>query len=278
MALGFPAADVADCGPSVVAYGSNGEAATQAANEISDAIGAAEPAFRLEMYNPDDGVERALALAGDAASGPVILADTQDNPGGGAEGDGVAVLKALLRRRAEGAAVGILYDPEAARAAHAAGPNAELDLALGARSGYGGETPLVARFRVAALGDGRFSCSGPFYKGCRMDLGPMARLRTGGVDIVVASRRQQAADQAMFRHVGLEPGAQRIIALKSSVHFRADFGPIAGEILVIAAPGRNLVDPAEHPFRRLRHGVRLRPLGPAFAGAADGTARTPRQD
>ena len=269
LALGFPAADVADCGPSVVAYGSDDGAVRQAADALSDAICAAEPAFRLDVCSPDEGVARAIAHAGEAARGPVILADTQDNPGGGAESDGVTILKTLLRHRAQGAAVGILYDPEAARAAHAAGRGAEINLSVGARSGYGDETPLAAPFRVEALGEGRFSCSGPYYKGCRMDLGPMARLRTGGIDIIVASRKQQAADQAMFRHVGVDPAAQRILALKSSVHFRADFGPIAREILVIAAPGPNLVDPAQHRFRRLRKGVRLRPLGPAFAGAAD---------
>ena len=65
------------------------------------------------------------------------------------------------------------------------------------------------------------------FKGFRMELGPMAVLQRGNVRVVLASKKVQAADQEMFRHVGIEPVQQRILALKSSVHFRADFQPIA---------------------------------------------------
>lgn len=62
----------------------------------------------------------------------------------------------------------------------------------------------------------------------------------------------------------IEPVQKRILALKSSVHFRADFQPIAREILIVAAPGPARADPTTFPFRRLRHGLRLKPLGPQF--------------
>jgi len=70
----------------------------------------------------------------------------------------------------------------------------------------------------------------------------------------------------MFRHLGVEPKTQRLIAVKSSVHFRADFQPIAKEVLVVRAPGPALADPADFRWTRLRRGMRLGPLGPAFAG------------
>jgi len=97
-----------------------------------------------------------------------------------------------------------------------------------------------------------------------MKLGPMALLRIGGVRVVTATRKVQAADQAIFRHLGVEPTTTRILALKSSVHFRADFAPIAQDILVVKAPGAMLADPADFPFKRLRPGIRLRPFGPPF--------------
>ena len=85
--------------------------------------------------------------------------------------------------------------------------------------------------------------------------------------VVLASVKCQAADQAMFRHVGVEPREARILALKSSVHFRADFEPIAREVLVVAAPGPAKADPSMFTWTRLRPGLRLRRLGPAFAAA-----------
>ena len=119
--------------------------------------------------------------------------------------------------------------------------------------------PFEARFRVVRLGDGAFTGEGPFYRGARMQLGPMALLETGGVRVAVSSRKQQAADQAMFRHLGADPARHPILALKSSVHFRADFEPIAGAILIVAAPGASPVDHRRLAYRKLRAGVRLMP-------------------
>jgi microcystin degradation protein MlrC len=267
LSMGFPAADFADCGPSLVGYGADAGVLAAAMDELMAAITAAEPDFVPVLLSPDAAVAEAKRLA-TGAQRPVVLADTQDNPGGGAESDGVVLLDALIRGGAEGAVLGVLADAETAAAAHAAGQGAVLARGIGAGSAYGGQQPLQGDWTVEALGDGRFTGTGPFYGGNRMQLGPMALLRhSGGVRVVVSSRKQQAADQAMFRHLGVEPAAQQILALKSSVHFRADFEPIAAAVLVVEAPGPNLADPAAQPFTRLRDGVRLRPLGPVFRRA-----------
>jgi microcystin degradation protein MlrC len=139
---------------------------------------------------------------------------------------------------------------------------------LGGLSRIPGDAPCAGEFTVERLGDGRFTCTGPMFKGFRMTLGPMALLRSRaapGVRVVLASRKCQAADQEMFRALGVEPRACRIVALKSSVHFRADFEPIAKEVLVVKSPGPALADPAEFQWTKLRKGVRLRPLGPVHA-------------
>lgn len=99
-------------------------------------------------------------------------------------------------------------------------------------------------------------------------MGPMAALRSvdaPGVRIVIATTKCQTADQEMFRHVGIEPKLQRIVAVKSSVHFRADFQPIAKEVLVVKSPGPALADPVEFNWKKIRKGVRLGPHGPVFS-------------
>jgi len=258
LAPGFPAADVADCGPSVYACGTDAVAATGTARRIATELLRRETGFALELFT----VEQATAHVTRAAAPrgrPIILADTQDNPGAGGNADTMSLIKALAASDAQRVLAGVLCDPEAAARAHAAGIGATVELALGARTGTTGETPLRARFRVRGLGDGRFTGTGPFYRGGRFELGPMALLEVGGVHIAVASRKQQAADQAMFRHLRVEPADYAVLALKSSVHFRADFGPIASRILVVEAPGPNVADPAKLPFTRLRPGVRTSP-------------------
>ena len=257
-APGFPAADVADCGPSVYACGDDAQAVAKAVRELASGLRQREGEFALELI----GVEQAVAEAVRSPpprGRPLILADTQDNPGAGGNADTMSLIKALVASGAQRVLAGVICDPDAAARAHAAGAGATLDLRVGARTGTAGETPLAARCKVLALGDGRFTGTGPFYRGGRFELGPMALLEVAGVRIAVASRRQQAADQAMFRHLGVEPADHAVLVLKSSVHFRADFGAMASRILVVAAPGPNIADPGKLPFVRLRPGMRTSP-------------------
>ena len=263
---GFPPADLYDCGPSVVVYAWTQAAADAAADALLRDIEAREAEFAQPLLQPDEAVQQAMRIA-ETATRPVVIADTQDNPGAGGTGDTTGLLAALVRNHARKAVLGFFFDPQSAAAAHAAGQGADVTLALGGRFGPEGSDPFEATFHVERLGDGRFTTTGPSVGGRQVDLGPMALLRIGGpegVGIVVTTKRMQAHDQSPFRHLGIEPSEQKILALKSTVHFRADFQPIAETVLVALAPGGHVVDTTQYAFRRLRAGVRLFPLGPGF--------------
>lgn len=261
---GFPLADVVECGPAVLGYGPGRAAAEDAVAGLAEEIAAREGDFAGKLYGPDEAVEAAIR---NNVPGPVILADTQDNPGGGGNSDTVGLLEALVRARAEDAVLAILFDPKVVRQALQAGAGATIHADLGAKSGYGDEKPFAGDFAVEKATDGRFTATGSMYRGSRADIGPMALLRVArapGVRIIVSSRKFQAADKSIFRHMGIDPARVRILALKSSVHFRADFEDIAAAILIVEAPGPHLADTAKLPFGRLREGVRTAPLGKPF--------------
>jgi microcystin degradation protein MlrC len=266
-APGFPAADFADCGASVFAYGKTQADADAAADKIAKIVEGHENDFDGRIYSPDQGVQLAMKLA-KGAKKPVIIADTQDNPGAGGDSDTTGMLRALVRNKAERAATGVIYDPESAKAAHQAGEGATVTLSLGGKSGIPGDAPYKETFVVEKLSDGNFIAPGPYFGGRQMEMGPSACLRINGVRVVVASHKSQLADQALYRYVGIEPTEQAILVNKSSVHFRADFEPIAEKLLICAAPGAMPADPATLPWTRLRPGIRIKPNGPAFAPRA----------
>jgi len=257
--MGFPAADFPDCGMSVLAYGPGAEAV---ARQMMDAVEAAEPDFNGRVWSAADGVAEAMRLAA-TATRPVVLSDTQDNPGAGANSDTTGMLRAMLAAHAPGA-IGNLFDPAAAKAAHEAGEGAVVELALGGHSGVPGDSPLKASYHVEKLSDGMFAAPGPFFGGRVMEMGPSACLRIGQVRIAVTSAKAQMADRAMFSSLGITPEREKILVVKSSNHFRADFTPIAEEIFVCQSPGPMAVNPATLPWRRLRRGLRLSPMGAAF--------------
>jgi microcystin degradation protein MlrC len=260
--MGFPAADIEECGQSVTVYAETQDAADRAADRLFERIMASESAFAGRAYEPDEGVREAIRIAG-AANRPVVIADTQDNPGAGGDSDTTGMLRALLRNGARNAALGMMVDPQAARAAHEAGEGAEISIKLGGRSGIDGDGPFEGTFRVEKLSDGSLHATGPYYGGTHMDVGPSACLAIGDVKVVVATHKAQMADLAMYRFVGIEPTEKAILVNKSSVHFRADFEPIAETVLVCTAPGPMPLDPADLAWSKLAEGMRLSPNGPA---------------
>ena len=266
VAAGFPAADIHHCAPSVLGYGRSQGAVERAVDAIAGEIERRESEFEGVAHSPHDGVRKAIEIAR-TASRPVVIADTQDNPGAGGDSDTTGMLRALVDNDAPRAALGMLVDAQAALAAHQAGAGAAIHIALGGKSGIPGDSPFAAEFKVEQLGDGRFTGTGPMYGGARMSLGPMASLRIRDIRVLVGSRKAQLADQAMYRHCGIEPTTRKIIVNKSSVHFRADFEPIASQVLICVAPGAMVADPGALPWTRLRPGMRIRPNGPAFRAA-----------
>lgn len=258
---GFPPADVRDMGPSIFTYGSTQQAADAAADHLYQYIMAREGQFVPHLLSADDAVVKAMELERTPVK-PVVLADVQDNAGGGATSDTPWVLEALVRHGAQGAALGLMFDPAAAAAAHSAGEGADVELGLGGRL-MPGQKPFRGTFRVEKLAQGPFQGTGPIMKGMQVDLGKMAQLRIGGVRVAVASVRTQMLDQSYFRQVGIDPPKMKIVVVKSSNHYRADFQPISSAIYSVEAPGAITEDPAKAVYHHLRDGVRLRPLGPA---------------
>lgn len=265
LALGFPPADILECGLSVVAYDTDQGRADAAADDLFAALLEAEMAFDNPIVEANEAVRRAMA---NGADGPVVLADAQDNPGAGASSDTVGLIDALVRGGAQGAVMAILDDSEIAAKAHDLGIGASFDGDLGGKSGMPGQSPYSGRFRVDALGDGRITCYGDMYRGITTNLGPMALLTVeddaSDVRVIIGSSRFQCLDQAIFRHLGVEPTEQKILAVKSSVHFRADFDSIASEIIAVDAPGSHPCRLEGLDYKNLRDGVRLGAMGPMF--------------
>lgn len=264
VALGFSAADGPHVGVSVVAQAPERAQAMAMAQEVHNLLEAAEGAFDAAMLSPREAVTRALA-----GPGRCVIADVQDNAGAGATSDTMGLLKALVAAGAKGAVLGLVAEADTAQAACAAGVGATLKVTLGGRSGWPGDTAWQGSARVDTIGPGSCTYTGEMYGGGTAVLGHTAVLHItqNGADIrvVVCAARSQALDRALFEHLGLDLTAARIIALKSTLHYRADFDALADLRLTCAAPGCFPCDLTTVPYRDLRAGLRLGPMGPPFA-------------
>lgn len=252
---GFMPSDIPNVGPSVAV--SHEPWALARAEAIAQAMAQAIWDRRHRHNTPMWTVEQAVAkaLAHDGATGPLVIADGTDNPGGGAYGDATRLLQALLSHGVDGVAVGTMFDPGAVAAARAAGVGAVVDLRLGGHHDPAFGAPLAVRAQVVSLSDGDFVNDGPMQRGVRMSMGPTAVLRLGGVEVVTVSSRLQTTDLQVFGSQGIDPRQRRVLVVKSVQHFRAAYAPIAGDIVVVDSGALCSPDVRRFAYTKLRRPV-----------------------
>lgn len=248
---GFSSADTAHTCACVVAIG-DGEAPESAVREMARHIWSLRHGFCQPGLSAAEAVDAALAAVKD---GYAVINETSDNPGGGCPGDGTHLLSELLRRDLPGTIFGVIYDPAAAEACHQAGVGAVLSLSVGGHTDPLFGEPLAVEAEVLALSDGWFTCVSPMYQGLRLGYGPTARVRCGQVEVVLVSRRMQSYDDRPLLMTGAKMEDYRLVALKSSNHFRAYFLHTADAIIAADTPGLFPADPRKLTYRHLRRPI-----------------------
>jgi microcystin degradation protein MlrC len=195
------------------------------AKEISERAWAMRSRFRKTLMPVTEAVAR--ANVGERA--PVIYADSGDNPGGGGSGRTTELLMALHVAAAPDVIYGSFFDPVLASEAHKLGQGARFVARFNRDRGQAPweqwDLPFEAEAEVVGLTDGRFIGKLGLLQGRKINLGPSAALRIGGLTVVVISARSQTADPMFFEMFGIDIGKAKTVVVKSRGHFRAGFRP-----------------------------------------------------
>ncbi|WP_332898704.1 M81 family metallopeptidase [Haladaptatus sp. CMSO5] len=236
---GYAYADVPEAGFSVV--GVTDAACAEKTRAVCAELASEAWDRRSEFDRSYTSVEAAASEAAEwTGEKPLLLADISDNPGGGAAEDGTVLLDALLSADVENAALAMLYDPAAVEAAVEAGVGVDVAVELGGHTEANGD-PLSVTGTVRRITDGTYRNRGPMSTGLQVSFGKTAVLDVDGVSVIVGSHRQQPYDPEGFRSQGITPEDCAVLVVKSTVHYRAGFEPLVGEIREVATPG--MADP-----------------------------------
>jgi microcystin degradation protein MlrC len=243
---GFPWADVPQLGTRVLVYADGDRRQAEAtAQKLGEQLVEVAAAMRSRNPSLDEAIDQALA----SPVGPVVIADGADNAGGGAPSDSTFVLRRLIERGVQGAVLGPLWDPGAVAIAFAAGEGAVLPLRIGGKIAPVSGAPLDADVTVMALVR-RAAQTG--LSGSRAAMGDSAWVRVAGVDVVLTSRRNQAFNTNLFTQFGIDLGAAKLIVVKSSQHFYADFSKIAAQVIYADVPGTLTADLTTLTWKKAR--------------------------
>jgi microcystin degradation protein MlrC len=253
---GFSWSDTPFTGPTILVTGDRQRSDYKAlAERLADHIWASRERSTIKLL-PVEEVVRLAAEPAPAGSGPLLIGDYTDNPGGGGHGDGTRLFEALWKAGIEDVAVGTIADPESAQVGIKAGVGATVTVDLGGKLDprFGGK-PVRLTGKVAAVSDGIYTRKGPFATGTTGTMGPSFRLDVGRMQIIVASLRTQIDDREQFRIYGIQPEKVRVLACKAMNHFRADFEAMSRRLVYVDSGGICSKDYGQFPWTRIRRPI-----------------------
>jgi len=233
--------------------------AKRLAQELATMFWERRSRFVTELVSPQEAITRAMRKSG----GTVIFCDSADATSSGATGDSTAILAAALDAAPlEHAAFLNVVDPQVVQAAVQAGVGQTIDVAVGAGLAPSFFEPVRITAHVKMIADGDFYFKGPGMRGVLHRRGTTAVLEQGGISLVAMERAVTQWDPELYRSLGLEPCAARIVQVKSPMAFRAAYEGIFDEVIVIAAPGAASPDICALPWKQL-----TRPIYPLDVNA-----------
>ncbi len=241
---GFPWGDTADSGGKVWAI-TDGDAdqAARLAATLGRELWAIRDAARPVNNTIDEAIDQALSRPG----GPHVFADVADNPGGGAPSDSTFILRALVERGIGDVAIGAFWDIGAIQICREAGVGARFDLRVGGKVSKASGDPLDLTVTVRAIDEAHWQSS----QGMRGPMGTGVWIATDdGIDILLASARDQVIGTDAFTNLGIDLATKKIVVVKSTQHFHAEYAPIAAAVHYVSTPGAITPDFAHIPYRK----------------------------
>jgi microcystin degradation protein MlrC len=217
-------------------------------NALARELGEEVRAKRGTWYPPYLSIDEAIDAAYAEPKGPVVVADSSDNAGGGAASDNTNIIRRLLARGVQNAAIGPVWDPVAVQFCHTAGVGATIPLRFGGKTAPTSGVPIdgdVTIIGVAKNGQQTFGKA-------MVPFGDAAGIRIGGVDVALISHRIQALGTEIFTAVGIDLVAKRYIGVKSTNHFHAAYAPLAAKVLYCDGEGPSPLDARKYPYRKIR--------------------------
>ena len=248
---GFPWGDCPEFGTKILVVTDDRKADGDAlAAQLGHEVIAMREKTLADYMTPDHAIDVASNTAG-----CVVVADSADNPGGGAAGDATFVLRRLIERDIEDAAFGPLWDPSAVAHCFAAGEGARLTLRIGGKTSAASGDPLDVEATVINLVRGA-QMTNAFGRGdqATAPLGDSAAIRVGGIDILLNTDRTQALGD-VFTPLKIDWRAKRIVVVKSSQHFYAAYAPSATKVLYVQTPASMTMDWSSLPYRKRPRGI-----------------------
>lgn len=248
-----PWLDVDESGWSVVVHTDNDvELAQQIADEMADWAWASRERFRVsERVQVDEAVQ----IAADSPEGLIILSDTGDSVYGGAPGNSVHILSAMLNNEAalqhERLFLVPIIDTQALQQALDLGAGNEIEVSVGSHTG---EVTGVVSFRGSVVSTSLAYTADIGERGS-CEIGRSALLQNGALRIVLLEQRTFAINHpVLYQHHQIDMANAQAVVVKTASNFQF-FAEWRKQMVRVDSPGATQSDLTALPWLKLTHPI-----------------------
>lgn len=242
-----PYIDAPDMGSgALVVTNDDMDLAEQLASEIAESYWERRQELEPVTLTPSDAVERGITERHDT----VLLVETADCCGGGAAGDSVASLRALLQRQPlPGTALVSVVDAAAAEVCHRAKVGDEVALTLGHQHDNRWGEPVEFVGKVVRHSDGSFQYSGGIWDGMTADMGPSAVVTCGKIQVLITTHATYDWADEQYRSMGMSAEDAMFIVAKNPMNYQNVLAQLADAVFILDTPGPTPASVKDLPFR-----------------------------
>ena len=204
--------------------------------------------FLMNLPNPSTALKYGMKIKG----GPVTLGEGADATMGGATGDGLWILKSILKNKLdkEKCAV-VVVDKLAVNKAIKLGLNKTIQLKVGGSLNQKYNKSIKITGKIINISDGVFKYKGKVYTGRTVDMGNTVVIKINNINLLIAEKNMPTTDPEMYRSQGIEPRKMKFVVVKSPLGLWTEYEPISKAVISVDTPGCCRADLTKLPFKKI---------------------------
>jgi microcystin degradation protein MlrC len=237
-------------GALIVSDGDPDRSATECVRLVSE-FWKARHVFDVKTFSVNEAVDLGRQIEG----GPVLLLDTADTTGGGAAGDGSAMIRELVTAAVHEPSIAMIVDPESVEQCVAVGVGREVVLQLGHKLDPQWGQPFTITATVKRIFEGRFRYTGGILGGTSATMGLSAVVEAGRLSILVASVATYDWADEQYRCASLDTRGAKFVGVKNMMNFREGYADCMKGFFPLDVSGPTPPDMRMLSFKRVNRPI-----------------------
>ena len=244
-----PWLDVKEAGWAItIISNKNTSIAKKLAKNLAEEVWSERHKFLLKLPSPTKALKYGMTIRG----GPITLGEGADATMGGATGDGLWILKSILKNKLDHKKCAVVVvDKQAVSKAIKKGLNKNISLKVGGSLNPKYNTSIKVTGKIINISNGIFKYKGKVYTGRTVYMGNSVVIKINNINLLITEKNMPTTDPEMYRSQGIEPSKMKFVVVKSPLGLWTEYEPISKSVISVDTPGCCRADLTKLPFKKV---------------------------